>query len=572
MIEHDDLGKAARAGGSARRTYPFAEPPELRSSAVTQHPVVIAGGGPVGLATALELARHGVRSVVLEKRDTVGNGSRAICWAKRTLEICDRLGTAERMRERGVTWSVGRVYAGPSPEPVFSFDLLPDKAQKFPAFVNLQQYYAEEYLIDQLSEQPEAELRWQSEVVHVDSARDGVMVTVRTPAGAYQLYCEYLIAADGQRSTIRGMLALDLEGRGFEDPFLLVDVKMKASFPPESRFWFDPPFNPGQTASLHKQADDVWRLDFQLGRGVDRAQALAPEHVEAKVRGFLGSEADFAYEWVSLHTFQCRRMARFVHGRVIFAGDAAHVVPPFGARGANGGLQDVDNFGWKLALILRGLAPGSLLDSYDAERGYAADESLLSSTRSADFMTPQGAASRAFRDAVLDLSQDFGFARRIVNTGRLSVPCTLDGSPLNTEDQEKFSRRHRPGAVCRDAPVVIDGVEGWFLERLGGQFVGILFTDEGDIGAADYSALEGRPIPVGSLTVKPPGASGKGVVIDRDGLLYRHYDARPGTYYLVRPDQHVAGRWRRFERGKVEAALARATGRQTESRRSPEGG
>jgi len=366
MAKYADVGRAKQTARKARRTYAFAPPPELGRTDITHHPVVIAGGGPIGLATAVDLARQGIRSVVLERSNTVSDGSRAICWAKRTLEILDRLGTGARMLDKGVIWNVGKVYYGPDPEPLYSFDLLPDKAQKFPAFINLQQYYAEEYLVDRVADLPAASIRWQNEVIHVENRPDQVIVTVRTPAGEYRLGCDYLVAADGHRSPVRGLLGLDFEGRLFEDHFLIADVVMKADFPAERRFWFDPPFNPGQTSLIHKQADDVWRIDFQMGWHIDREEALKEENVDAKVRAFLGPDIEFEYEWVSLYTFQCRRMKNFVHGRVIFAGDSAHLVSPFGARGANGGIQDVDNLAWKLALVLQRKAPVELLRSYDA--------------------------------------------------------------------------------------------------------------------------------------------------------------------------------------------------------------
>jgi len=564
MSTSANLGRARDAARSARRTYAFAPPPELGSKQSAHYPVIIAGAGPVGLAASLDLARHGIRSIVIEKRNTVSDGSRAICWSKRSLEILDRLGTAGRMVAKGVTWNVGHVHVGAAKEPIYSFDLLADKAQQFPAFINLQQYYTEEFLIDALTQREQAQLRWQSEVVGVRNAGDHVAVTVQTPAGRYSLTCDYLIAADGHRSPIRQLLGLAFEGRVFEDHFLIADVKMKADFPAERRFWFDPPFNPGQTSLLHKQADDVWRIDFQLGWDIDREAALSPESVEAKVRGFLGHDADFEYEWVSLYTFQCRRMQRFVHDRVIFAGDAAHLVSPFGARGANGGLQDADNLAWKLALILKGKAPQELLASYESERTRAADENILNSSRSTDFMTPKSKVSRAFRDAILDLAQDYPFARRLVNSGRLSVPCVFEDSPLNTSDTDDFTFKQRPGTPCIDSPVETDGRRSWLLERIGERFVGLYFAGREAAPTDELRSLRGLDIPVDTRIVRAPsGGAGSGPddLLDVEGLVQSHYDATPGSYYLIRPDQHVAARWRRFDGKAIMNALNRATGR-----------
>lgn len=559
--KYGETGQARGAGRANHTTFPFVPPPELQTGETLHCPVVIVGGGLIGLATAIDLDRRGFSAIVLEKHDSVSDGSRAICWSKRTLEILDRLGTGERMLEKGVTWNVGKVYHGDQSEPIYTFDLLADKAQKFPAFINLQQYYAEEYLIELLADHPGIDLRWQSEVTAVENDRDKVIITVTTPEGNYPLSCDYLIAADGHRSPVRTMLGLDFEGRVFEDNFLIADVRMKAGFPAERRFWFDPVFNPGKTALLHKQADDVWRIDFQLGWDIDKKAELDQKNVDARIRAFIGDDIEFDYEWVSLYTFQCRRMKNFVHNRVIFAGDSAHLVSPFGARGANGGLQDVDNLVWKLALILENKAPASLLDSYDVERVYGADENILNSSRSTDFLTPKSNVSRAFRDAALELARDFSFARLFVNSGRLSVPCTLDQSTLNEPDAENFSAKQRPGSPCLDAPVTRHGSTAWFLNQLGDHFTGILFTDATGSITSEMRDLHDQEIPVHTLLVKPKGSTAaNGEIIDHQALLQSHYDARPGTYYLIRPDQHVVGRWRRFDLARVRKTLSRATG------------
>ena len=558
MAKYGDIGKARQTSRQARRIYEFTRPAEIDSGAMTHYPVIIAGGGPIGLASAIDLARHGIQSVVLEKYNTVSDGSRAICWAKRTLEILDRIGTSGRMVEKGVVWNQGWVYFGKETEPIYKFDLLPDKLQKFPAFINLQQFYAEEYLIDLFPEYPQTEIRWQNEVAGVVNDAGKVIVTVSTPAGEYRLSCDYLVAADGHRSRIREALGLDFIGRVFEDNFLIADVRMKADFPAIRRFWFDPPFNPGQTSLIHKQADDVWRIDFQMGWDIDRDEVMKEENIDAKIKAFLGSDLEFEYEWVSLYTFKCCRMEKFVHGRVIFAGDSAHLVSPFGARGANGGLQDVDNLAWKLHLVLTGAAPPGLISSYDDERILGAEENVVNSSRSTDFMTPKSEVSLAFRNAALELAKDFEFARRFVNPGRLSTPSVLDGSPLNTPDEDKFSDKQRPGSPCLDAPVSIDGVDAWFLNQLGDRFTGIYFSDDGTVPAEITGAGSGR-IPLETIVVAKTG-NADGNIVDSNGLLHRHYDARPGTYYLIRPDQHVAARWREFSREKVLRALERATG------------
>jgi 3-(3-hydroxy-phenyl)propionate hydroxylase len=544
------LDMATRRARAARRTFPFEPPP-----GTTEHvPVVIVGAGPVGLAAAADLAQHGIANLVLDKVNTLSDGSRAICWAKRSLEICDRLGIAGRMLDKGITWNIGRVFCGDKPEPLYSFDLLPDKAQKFPAFINLQQYYTEEYLIDSLAA-PARGVRWQHEVRALRQSATGVELEVQTPAGAYRLHCDYVIAADGCRSAIRTQLGLDFEGRTFEDNFLIADVRMQAPFPAERRFYFNAPFNDGRTALMHQQPDGLWRLDFQLGWQIDREAAIREENVTPRVRAMLGPDIEFEYEWVSLYTFQCRRMQRFVHDRVIFAGDAAHLVSPFGARGANSGLQDIDNLGWKLAAVLKGTAGAHLLASYDEERCHGADENIANSTRATDFMAPKSVAETAFRDAVLELAEHHAFARGFVNSGRLSTPCSQHASSLTTADGDPFDTSLRAGDVCLDAAVLHRGQAGWLLEQLGRDFCCLSFL--GSDAPPTDGLRDTLPAGVRLLTVGDTPAAD---LHDPSGRLRQRYDGAPGTTYLIRPDQHIAGRWRRFDATAVARALARATG------------
>jgi 3-(3-hydroxy-phenyl)propionate hydroxylase len=339
---------------------------EAQDMPAQRHPVVIVGGGPIGMAMALDLGRKGTPVLVLDDHEGVGQGSRAICFAKRTLEIADRLGCGAALLEKGVVWTVGKVFHGP--DKVFEFNLLPENGHRNPAFINLQQPYFERFLVEQIRiEQTRGapiEIRGKNQVTGLTDHGEYTALTVQTPDGAYEVQADWLIACDGARSPIREMMGLGFEGRVFEDNFLIADVKMTAEFPTERWFWFEPPFkDAGQSALLHKQPDDIWRIDFQLGWDIDRAAELDPAKIRARVDAMLGEGAQYELEWTSIYTFQCRRMERFRHGRVFFAGDSAHQVSPFGARGANSGIQDVDNLGWKLDLVIRGLAPQALLDS-----------------------------------------------------------------------------------------------------------------------------------------------------------------------------------------------------------------
>ena len=451
----------------------------------------------------------------------VSTGSRAICWSKRSLEILDRLGVAERALGKGVGWKVGRTYH--RDREVFAFDLLPEDGHRMPAFVNLQQYHVEHYLAEAALAHPLVELRFRNRVTAVEPRGDHAALRVETPDGTYDLEASHVVACDGARSPVREMLRLDFAGEMFEERFLIADIEMTADFPAERRFWFEPTFHEGQSALLHRQPDSVYRIDLQLGWDADPERERRPEVVRPRIERMLG-HSDFRLEWVSVYAFQCRRLERFVHGPVVFCGDSAHVVSPFGARGGNGGLQDVDALGWRLAAVLSGRAPRRALEGYDAERCFAADENIRHSSRATRFMTPRPGAERVFRDQVLRLAAVAEFARPMVNSGRLSRPCVY---PMpDAPDDAALPEGARPGAVAPDAPLG----DGWLLPALRG------WTALG-VGRA-------APVAEGIAALEVPG----------EGLVRERYlgDAASAVY-LVRPDQVVAGRWRE---GSAEALAA----------------
>lgn len=590
-------------------TYPKFENPGPAEIGQTIHrPVVIVGAGPVGLSCAIDLAQRNIPVLLLDDDNTVSVGSRGLCYAKRTLEILDRLGAAGLVCNKGVSWNVGRTFL--AEHEVYRFDLLPQPDHQFPGMVNLQQYYLEEYLLARARALSCLEIRWQNKVVAVARDEACAQIEVQTPDGSYHASCDWLLVADGARSPVRRMLGLDIEGRVFQDRFLIADVVMKADFPAERWFWFDPPFHPNQSVLLHREADNVWRIDFQLGWNVDPEEEKKPEKVIPRIQAMLGPGHAFELEWVSVYTFQCRRMTQFRHGQVIFMGDAAHQVSPFGARGANSGIQDIDNLGWKLAAVLSGRAPQALLDTYDAERTEAADENILNSTRSTDFITPKSPVSRIFRDSVLQLARNFGFARGLVNSGRLSVPTFHAQSLLNTPDRDGdvFAGRMIPGAPADDAPVqrisllatskdrgrtlaTDSSSSDWLLRYLGGSFVVMVAASQepdaqrvleavtawaeslNAAGSIDLRVLvvhdaelleeeKARGAPLFAPAPVADDASALFVehVLDCKKRLAERYDLTPGSVYLMRPDQHVAARWRAPSQADIAAAYRRALG------------
>ena len=551
-----DFSAAAQAGSLDYQQVAFDYTRHVDQDAASpvRRPVVVVGAGPVGLALAIDLAQKNVPVVVLEAGHGLSTGSRAICFAKRTLEIFDRLGCAERMVSKGVSWQVGRVYFGA--DEVYRFDLLPESGHERPAFINLQQYYVEGYLVHRAASVPGIDLRWKNKVVGLVQQDDGVRLTIETPEGNYELAADYVAACDGSRSQLRALVGQESKGRIFRDRFLIADITMDAPLPTERRFWFAPPFHPGHSVLLHRQADGMWRVDFQLGWDADPVAEREPERIRPRVQALLDSighaNAQFEIGWASVYTFACQRMERFRQGRVLFAGDSAHGVSPFGARGANSGVQDADNLAWKLAAVLHGEAPPTLLDSYGSEREYAADENIRHSTRATDFITPKSEVSRLFRDAVLALSKNNGFARTLVNSGRLSTATVLHESPLSAPDAERFAGVMVPGACAADAPVVhADGRAGWLLRMLAPhQFNLLMFGSEWDMPGADELNALGMQVKVLRIPLD-----------DAHAVAATRYDAQPGTAYLLRPDQHVCARWRRADAQSIQAALERAVGR-----------
>ena len=531
----------------AFKLYPYARNADQDAEAPVRHPVVVVGGGPIGVAAALDLGLQGIPVVVLDDHEGIGQGSRAICFAKRSLEIADRYGCAGPMLDKGVVWNLGKVFH--EDRKVFEFNLLPEEGHRFPAFINLQQPYFEKFLVERVrkaqAEGAPIELRGKNRVDSIEAREDHAVLNITTPEGEYTISADWVIAADGAGSPLRGMMGLDFDGRVFQDSFLIADIKMLSeSFPTERWFWFEPSHKAGASTLLHKQPDDVWRVDFQIGWDVDRKEELKEENVRKRLDAMLGAEVEYEIVWTSIYTFQCRRMKKFRHGRVIFAGDSAHQVSPFGARGANSGMQDVDNLGWKLGMVIRGEAPDALIDSYHEERAYGADENILNSTRATDFITPKSKTSHIFRNAVLGLAEQFEFARPLVNSGRLSVPCTYDGLSLNGADALTGGpARTRPGSPCPDAPLG----NAFLLRQLGNGFTLLTIdADAPDRVSADRIVARRVAVSAGD---------------DATGALGQRYLGQAsGAVYLIRPDQHVVARWDSFNETAVRAALRRACG------------
>ena len=447
--------------------------------------------GPIGLAAAIDLALHGIDFILVDDNNTVSVGSRAICYAKRALEILDRLGCGDAICARGIEWKVGKVFF--HDELAYQFDLLPEPGHKRPAFVNLQQYHLEECMVARLAELGHG-VRWKNKAVGIEARDDGVRVDVETPDGRYAIEADYVIAADGARSALRDLMGLEWKGQVFRDRFLIADVHMKGEFPTERWFWFDPPFHPGQSVLLHRQADDVWRIDFQLGWDADPEEEKKPERVIPRIRAMLGDDRPFELEWVSVYTFQCRRLDRFVHGRVLFAGDAAHQVSPFGARGANSGFQDTDN----LVLEARARAARRVA-------GHAARELRQRAGRGGRREPPELDA----RDR-LHHAEERGQPHLPRRRARAVAHSTRSRAGWSTADACRC-RRRIARARCRRPIATVSparwcparrpptrrcratATPGWLLDHLGGRFDLLLFDADDDVARRHWRPDSATP-------------------------------------------------------------------------------
>ncbi|QTP57285.1 monooxygenase [Billgrantia antri] len=538
--------------------FPFVRPPELDGRAV-RHRVAIVGAGPVGVTAALELARHGIESVVLDDKATVNDGSRAICISRHSLEILQQLGVDAPFVAKGLGWTQGRTYF--RDREIFRFEMPHSEQERFLPMINLQQQYIEKFLIDKAGESGLVELRWQSAVTGVSQDEDGVTLEVATPEGDYRLECDHLLAADGARSVVRKAFGLALHGEAYEGRYMIADIRLRSDFPTERRAFFHSHALPDTTILVHKQPDDIWRIDYQLGPEEDPQAAVEEasirERVSLIVREVLGEGDDWELEWWSLYKAHTLALDDYRHGRVLFIGDSAHLVPIFGVRGLNNGLADAANAGWKLASVLKGLAPDRLLDSYSPERRGATLDVFANAGKSTRFMTPPSRGYRLMRDAALTLALHNDYASGFANP-RQVTPYTYAESPLTLPDDADFEAGPIPGAPLPNRRL---GEDDYLLDHLGTGFVLLHFSEDGrpDPTLAERLAtLQARGQAVELLRVsREPGA--EGVLLDSGGL-FAAYGAAPGSAYLVRPDRHVVARWKRLDPADLEPALVTALG------------
>ena len=532
--------------------YPFTLPPELQGKPAPTYPIVIVGAGPAGLTLACDLAQRGVRSVLIDDDNTVGvrgASSRGICYAQKTLEIMDRLGICERILDKGVAWSLGRTFSGN--EEVYSFNMHHQSLSRQPPFVNLQQFYIEWFLVDRIQALGLTDMRWCSRVTDVKQHAGHVQLQVQTPQGSYPLQAQHLIDATGANSPIRQQLGLHTHASRSPDRWCITDVRFKKPLPVERWTWVDAPFNQGRAVWQHLMADDVWRMDYQMSEDMDPEVISRPDVAGERIRAQLGDDVEFEFVWIGPYQYRDHLLDNFRLGRVLFIGDSAHVVSPFGARGGNTGIQDAFNLGWKLALVTQGRAPENLLESYSAERQPACAENLRVTSRSARFLAPRSAAEHTLRRAVLKLARRHAFARPLVNTGRMSVANDYPISPWLPQG----ARTVQNLVLQDDQDQAHDLMD---LLREGTDFVGLWFDPEPDRARDACQALTDWPLrlfAVGASRTLP-------VLRDPDGQLARHLGLDPlacaGTLCLIRPDAYLAATVTNCSLQKLETAMQTA--------------
>jgi 3-(3-hydroxy-phenyl)propionate hydroxylase len=498
--------------------------------------VLVVGGGPVGLTLAALLAKHGVQVTVLEADEGYCTGSRAICMSRRSQEIMGWIGADAKMCATGLPWTGGRSYW--RDREVLHFQMPHDATQRFAPMVNIQQYYVEQYADEAMLDMGlQDAVLWNTKVLGVLPANYGVEVTLAAADGSIStITADYVVACDGGKSTVRESLGLKLQGVQYDGKYVIVDIEQETKRPVERLAWFDPPSNPGSTILMHRQPGNIWRIDYQVRDDEDPTEAVKPENVLPRVQSHLdmiGETAPWKPLWISIYNAKCLTLPNYRppegKGRVFFAGDAAHLVPIFGVRGLNSGLDDAGNLAWKLASVIHGAMSSKardttnerLLDSYSTERLHATHENLKYGAKSTEFMAPPHHGFSLMREAALRLATVDAKVSSLINP-RQSTPIEYIGSQLNIT---AGSGLPAPEAML-DAGCGL-GVQ-YVSELFGKDWVLIEFSNA---DSSQVAASEQRHIRKIRLTKSDSPQA------------WERFAATEGLCVLIRPDGYIAGRW-----------------------------
>jgi 3-(3-hydroxy-phenyl)propionate hydroxylase len=548
--------------------HPYCHPAEMDGQRPVKA-VVVVGAGPIGLTTALDLARFGVPVTIIEEDLQLSQGSRAIVLTRRSLEILQQLGVQRPFLDKGLPWSHGRSFF--RGREIYRMIMPHDEDDRYLPALNIQQQYIEEYLVKYCEQERLIDIRWGQKVTGVSQTGSSATLRIDTPEGEYELVADWVVAADGGRSTVRKLMQLRMEGRSYPGNFVIADIRAKIDLPTERLCYFDPPWNPGNNVLVHRQPDDIWRIDFRLPDGETAEKALEPELLHQRINAVLEmihQRNEWHLDWATVYSANTLTLADYVHGRVLLTGDAAHLLPIFGVRGINTGLQDCNDMAWKLAYVINGWADPGLLQSYTQERVQAAREICEEAGKSTRFMTPPTRGTRLLRDAVLSFSLSEDFFKDLMHW-RTSRPHDYHNSPLNSFPD---SDRQFDGGVGLGQPLrnVKLGTEDFFLDRLGSRagFHLLLFVGENALTPALREILTfsaNAPFPIFRVVI---GANARAaadqadvLIFDEDKRICDKYDGIPGTVYLVRPDFHVCARWHEATMDQVAQALRRVVAR-----------